>query len=592
VAGNVFDQFDAPKTEVGAAPKQGNVFDQFDPSAAAPSVPTAAAPSREMLPGPRQSYSVGEIPGAALRNLPASAKKFGTELYEAVTSPVQTAKGMWDVATGALINALPEEVVSFINKFDANPAATRRAIELANSAGGMLKDRYGSVDNIKRTLAEDPVGAAADLSTLLSGGAMATTRAAPGVSATLSRAATMTDPLSVVTKPAQTIIAAKQAVMPPPVKIQEELNAVRDANLRAAQEAGYVVTPGSVSSTGKNIIAERMAGKTNIEQLASIQNQEVTNKLIRKDLNLPETAPLTAEKMREVRQQEFTKGYEPVKKLGRIAVDDAYLDEVAAIEAKHVGQSASFPEAAPPKVKELIDKHLVNNFDSSDALQRISSLRDDAKAAFKRGENDLAFANTAIANALENQIERSLELAKRPDAPKLLENFRNSRRQIAISHTVEDAIREGTGNVSGTKLARDLQSGKYVSGNIRLAAEFANAFPRVSQLPSQIGTPGAGTILGRSMTGAGAGIGGALGYMGGADAIGTSMAAATGAMVPEMISAGMRNYLLSQRGQRNVIPSYQTIPERVVSDAAARNALRLYQMQMYGQPENQNSLAR
>jgi hypothetical protein len=153
---------------------------------------------------------------------------------------------------------------------------------------------------------------------------------------------------------------------------------------------------------------------------------------------------------------------------------------------------------------------------------------------------------------------------------------------MAISHTIEDAIKEGSGSVMASKLARDIQSGKYVSGDIKTIAEFSNVFPRVSQTPSQIGSPAAGTMLGRSLSG---GAGAAAGFaMGGPT--GAGLGGALGAIAPEMVSAGMRNYLLSGAGQRNVLPNYSPIVSRLISDQAARNALLMQQANQ----QNQNNL--
>jgi hypothetical protein len=169
----------------------------------------AAMPSE--VPGPRRSYALSEVPMAAARNVPESAGKFFGGVVEAVTSPVQTLTGILDAGAGALRNSLPQNVVSFIDQFDTNPEATQRAVQTANAIGKEYKDRYGSYEAIKRTFAEDPVNAAADLSLLLSGGAQVAklgakaTAATPSVSAPLTQAASVLqtgarriDPLSVV----------------------------------------------------------------------------------------------------------------------------------------------------------------------------------------------------------------------------------------------------------------------------------------------------------------------------------------------------------------------------------------------------------
>jgi hypothetical protein len=548
----------------------------------------APPPAPSEVPGPRRSYTALQVPGAALANVPKSAKQFATNLYEAVTNPVQTVSAVLDIGAGALQKALPDTVVNFINKFDANPAAATRAIEAANAVGGVYKERYGSYEDVKRTLAEDPVGAAADLSMLFSGGATLASKTAPAVSKTLQTAATATNPLTPVVKTAQFALEQKRKVLPSALAAEQQANAVRDATLRAAQQEGYVVTPGSISPTGKNILAERIAGKTHLEQLASVQNQTVTDKLARRAVGVPENTPLTSEGMQQIRKVEFDKGYAPLNKVGAVATDAAFLDDLVNIESKYVGAAGSFPGAVPETVEKLVKNFTVDKFDSADALKATRSLREQAKGNFKSGDTPLAQAQIAVANALENQIERALTAANNPKAAEMLEQFRLSRQRMAISHTIEDAIKEGSGSVTAAKLARDIQSGKYVSGDLKTIAEFANIFPRVAQTPSQIGTPAAGTLLGRGL---GGGVGAGLGYLAGGGA-GAGAGAAIGGLAPELVSAGMRNYLLSQTAQRRMMPQYQNVFDRLASEQAARNALALQEARELGLAlEPQNALA-
>ena len=151
---------------------------------------------------PAKKRSWTEVPGEALGNIPSSAANLAKGLYQAVTNPVETVSGAMDVAAGGLQNALPKSVVNFVNQFETNPEAAQRAVQAANAAGGMVKERYGSMDAIKNTLATDPVGAAGDLSLLFSGGAGVAARtpmlakAAP----VLRTAASVTDPLNMAAK--------------------------------------------------------------------------------------------------------------------------------------------------------------------------------------------------------------------------------------------------------------------------------------------------------------------------------------------------------------------------------------------------------
>lgn len=172
---NVFDQFDAPKKS-----KDENVFDQFD-------APAAEAQDRTVM------QYLGETAG----NIIPSAAEMGIGMYEAVTSPVQTAKGLTYAAYGGARNlaeaVLPEAAFEALKSVE-NPETAQEAVNIANAIGGIYKDRYGSVNQLLDTIRTDPVGAAADLSIVLSGGAGAATKL-PTVSRGLQTAARVADPI-------------------------------------------------------------------------------------------------------------------------------------------------------------------------------------------------------------------------------------------------------------------------------------------------------------------------------------------------------------------------------------------------------------
>jgi hypothetical protein len=574
MAANPFDQFDAtPAVAPAVAPATAsNPFDQFDAPAARQNVSAEA---------PRRSYAASEIPGAALKNLPRSATEAVSGLYQAATNPLETLETLRQVIGGGAYNALPAPAQKFVMDVSRDPERLRKSIATADAVGGIYKDRYGDLDKVKRTMAEDPVGAISDLSMLFTGGAMATAKVAPTVSQGLTKAATVTNPLNVVVKPVEMYAKSKNALL----QTQKEANVVRDANLLAAQKEGYIVTPGSLDPTGANILKERIAGKTHLEQLASIKNQKTTDNLARRAVGLPENAELTPEVMKGIREAEYTKGYAPLKTLGTIAADDAYIDDLARIEATYTGPSKSFPEAVPDEVGKLISKYTVDKFDAADAVDVVKNLREQASANFRKGENALAKSQLDISTALEGRIARVLETSGDPNLAGLLEQFRASRQRMAVSHTVEEAIRKGSGSVDAKKLARDIQNDKFMTGDLKTAAEFANTFPRVNVAPSSIGTPGAGTMLGRSFGGA---LGAGTGFL-----IGGGPGAVAGAAAPELISAGMREYMLSRTGQRRIAPNYDRYKGLAegLTDEGMRNALLTMQAGDINR-EKKNKLAR
>lgn len=558
MAQNPFDQFDAPAAQPAMS---ANPFDQFD----APAMP------QDQMPGSRQTYTAAEVPGAALQNLPASAQRFASGvvggLQQLATSPVETVSGLvggaLDIGAGALQNVLPQNVVDVINKFDFDPNSAKRAVEMANRAGGVIAKRYGNYENVKRTLAEDPVGAAADLSTLLGVGAIGTG------SQVLSRASTLTNPLTAVTAPVTAVARRGQAKMTK----QQKLNAVRDDTLREGQAQGFVVTPGSVTPTVGNILLERIGGKTRVEQLAGVRNQQVTDSLARRAIGLPDDAPLTRDAMRDIRAQEYAAGYAPLANIGRVVADADFKQALQDVTNAFTGASKSFKGAAPQDVQKLIKPYSVADFDAADAIAATRTLRENARNNFQKGEGALARAQIAVSNALEGQLERSLQAANNPQATALLDGFRNSRKRMAVSHAVEDAIVEGTGSVDARKLASDFQKGKLLTGELETAAKFANTFRRVVTTPGAVGTPAAQTFGGmgigtRGMIGGAAG--GAFGGGLGGVALGTAAAVA-----PELVSLGAQRFMLSGPAQRGALPAYNRFNflARNIGDPELRNAL-------------------
>jgi hypothetical protein len=577
MAQNPFDQFDAPAARPAPAPAgvavsttpataTSNPFDQFEmapPSGVPRGQLNAPAMPPDQMPGSRQTYTAAEVPGAALQNLPASAQRFASGvvggLQQLATSPVETISGLvggaLDIGAGALQNVLPQNVVDVINKFDFDPNSAKRAVEMANRAGGVIAKRYGSYENVKRTLAEDPVGAAADLSTLLGVGAIGTG------SQVLSRASTLTNPLTAVTAPVTAVAKRGQAKMTK----QQKLNAVRDDTLREGQAQGFVVTPGSVTPTIGNMLLERIGGKTRVEQLAGVRNQKVTDSLARRAIGLPDDAPLTRDAMRDIRAQEYAAGYAPLANIGRVVADADFKQALQDVTDAFTGASKSFKGAAPQDVQKLVKPYNVADFDAADAIAATRTLRENARNNFQKGEGALGRAQIAVSNALEAQLERSLQVSNNPQAAALLDEFRNSRRRMAVSHAVEDAIVEGTGSVDARKLASDLQKGKLLTGELEIAAKFANTFKRVVMTPGAVGTPATQTFGGVGMSTRGI-IGGATAGLPGGIAA---------AFLPELAAAGAQRYMLSGPAQRGALPAYgrYNFLARNIGDPELRNAL-------------------
>ena len=213
-----------------------------------PTKPKAAPKSTSWRSDPtvKRERSWLDTAGEAVQNIPESGVEFVKDIAEAVTSPIETAGSLLDLAAGSLNRAMPAPVRNFINRLDTDPAATKRAVQTAQQVGGFYKQRYGSEEALKRSIAKDPVGVVADLSTLLFGGAgavraggKAVAKVAPSVAPkatrvanAMTRAAEATNPLNVLTVPATKVAKVIERA---PVKAQKFTSPKQTAYLAAAE---------------------------------------------------------------------------------------------------------------------------------------------------------------------------------------------------------------------------------------------------------------------------------------------------------------------------------------------------------------------
>jgi hypothetical protein len=299
----------------------------------------------------------------------------------------------------------------------------------------------------------------------------------------------------------------------------------------------------------------------------SKKNQEVFDSLARRAVGLPEDAQLTVPTMKAVRAEEYAKGYEPLTQVGPVQTDTAFRTQLVDIVNKFTGPAKSFPNAMPNEVKKLVSSIRVGNFDAADGIQMSQTLRDAASGSFRQGNNGLGHAQIAASKAIEDQIERYLGSMNNPQAAQMLNQFRESRKRMAVSHAVEDAIHVGSGSIDASKLASDLQKGKMLTSELETAAKFANTFKNVSKSPSNIGTPGSGSLFGT-------GLGSTLGAVTGAAMGGPVMSIAGAATLPAA-STGLRAYYQSARSQRNALSPYNIDPLMAQQpvNPALRNAL-------------------
>lgn len=250
--------------------------------------------------------------------------------------------------------------------------------------------------------------------------------------------------------------------------------------LNDAKGIGMVVPPSSVNPSPMNRAIEAISGKYATQNEASLRNQEATNAAVRRALGLPEGTPLTEATLDSFRASRAVP-YQQVAALGDIPT---------------LGYN---PGSLGPSVKGNTQPGFMNlsqtkipgagNINTADAVERLKELRFASKEQWKfygrSGDPEARQKAEAIgqaAESLEGWLEKAAAYAGKPD---LIKELRAARVDIAKSHDIERALTDASGNVS----AKDLAKSKYLTGELKKIAQFAEAFPTANRTPESIGSP-------------------------------------------------------------------------------------------------------
>lgn len=177
--------------------------------------------------GPNQEISLPQFG----KNILSSGADFVSNLASTVAHPINAATGLAKIGLGAIEKLTPETPGGINIKSD---------VPAFEAAGDYFKKRYGSVDSFSQTAYKDPVGMAADISALLSGGGSLLKGAGKlAGSETLSSAG-------------KTLVGSSQYLNP--------LNAIIQAGKPVASLTGKVAAPvlGRLTGTGTEAVKAAM----------------------------------------------------------------------------------------------------------------------------------------------------------------------------------------------------------------------------------------------------------------------------------------------------------------------------------------------
>ena len=253
---------------------------------------------------------------------------------------------------------------------------------------------------------------------------------------------------------------------------------IRNQIVGDAQDSGLQVPPKIANPTLTNRIMGSLAG-TKVGAGARLNNEDVFQQIANRAIGQNPEAPITAESLQAVRDAAFNSGYMPVRNAGQMTSDTTLTNAIDGLLSK-AGPNKSFPGLINNSdVTSTLENLKQPTFDSGDAVDAMSHLRELASQAYATGKTSAGQAYRSASKALEGAVERNLE-SSGEDGAQMLSDFRNARQTIAISHNLEDALDGGT--VSLAKLAR--QNAPF-SGDLKSAVDFARTFKSVARAPTE-----------------------------------------------------------------------------------------------------------
>jgi hypothetical protein len=250
----------------------------------------------------------------------------------------------------------------------------------------------------------------------------------------------------------------------------KSMNSVKDNTLAAARAEGYVIPPSAIEPSFIGNRLEGIGGKAAIGQEAALRNQQITNKIARREAGLAADAPITEKALADARQ----------------VLAEPYR-EIA---------------ASSPRAASALDK-LQEARSESQAYWRHYKMQGDPKSLKEAKRQD------GVAKMLESVIDRE---ASKAGQPQLLSRLREARAALAKNHTVERGLNVGSGDVDARIIGSLLDKGSPMTGGLETIGRFAESFRPYARDASQIPTPGVSKVEGLAaaalgMGGHGSGLG-------------------------------------------------------------------------------------
>lgn len=338
--------------------------------------------------------SWSDVITSAGRNFPQSAGQAGKDLITPFVEPIETGKALGNLALGAAQKLIPGE---------------QGSEKYADAVGGFFADRYGGLENLKKTIATDPAGFLLDFSSVLSAGGTAVARV-PGKVGSVAKATKAVgdyvDPIGVTAK---TVGKTMKGVVNPAAQrllkqgITPTMGQILGGGVKKAEDAlESILVLGSAIGG-----ARQRAG----DQLNRAAMNRVLNPIGKSAKNL-EIGSSGIAKVSD----ELSDAYNKLLPKVNLIVDDALIDGIADAVAI---RKADIEPAKLAVIERIIDQKVLSKLDATKPMtgKQLQGMQGDLQNLSKKYGASTSAADRIIGEALQD-VQAAFREALIRDNPK------------------------------------------------------------------------------------------------------------------------------------------------------------------------------
>jgi hypothetical protein len=408
----------------------------------------------------------------------------------AAANPLDTIGGIADIATTGAVNMLPKPLVDALFAYEKDPTsmqyklnqyfkespyldflytAPREQYEKMGTEMGKELKELATVEGFTNRMYEKPVTSLLELT----GVGRGVTAPIKGTKygGMLNKGFEVADPTNIITKPIEKYVSKPLEERAAKTKSQY---AVSDADAQMFSDYGYKFTPsqvrtsGTVSSTAEKFVGDKMPLKVVQE------NQQVTNKLIRKHLDIPEGTPLDPDTILDIVRQRSSGKYQNVKNLKKhkiIEPDTVTYDKFGMPQTKK--GKVTFTKSGAELLQDLEKQRKITQ-------QTFKNAKNPSPNAKKKVTYDDAYVEVEKQKAIENQIE---ELARLKGETGLLDDLAEARKDYARAYSIQDSVVKG--DLDAVQFSKRNKNAP-LDREGKVIADFADQYQDIAKLSSSV----------------------------------------------------------------------------------------------------------